>query len=189
MVVDFQEDFVSLSENQNIFSTLKKEFGLTENNPLYLNSYTSIDQYTGEISPVYLKDGLFYREDGSEFIPHEGSGIFVQRPRIAHQMGQYKIEPLDKLVSGGLVSLYGITRPSSSDYIDSSFGVVDSFTSNSKKDLSDPFLGRCNFHHIAFPDPKMMRKIIKVHFPEISSWISVRYCWQLHLPTRKHNYE
>jgi MoxR-like ATPase len=41
-------------------------------------------------------------------------------------------------------------------------------TSNAKKDLSDPFLGRCNFHHIAFPDPKMMRKIIGVHFPDIS---------------------
>jgi MoxR-like ATPase len=41
-------------------------------------------------------------------------------------------------------------------------------TSNAKKDLSDPFLGRCNFHHIAFPDPDMMRKIIQVHFPEIS---------------------
>jgi MoxR-like ATPase len=40
-------------------------------------------------------------------------------------------------------------------------------TSNAKKDLSDPFLGRCNFHHIAFPDPKMMRKIIHVHFPDI----------------------
>ncbi len=40
-------------------------------------------------------------------------------------------------------------------------------TSNAKKELSDPFLGRCNFHHIAFPDPKMMRKIINVHFPEI----------------------
>jgi MoxR-like ATPase len=42
-------------------------------------------------------------------------------------------------------------------------------TSNAKKDLSDPFLGRCNFHHIAFPDPKMMRKIISVHFPTIES--------------------
>lgn len=39
-------------------------------------------------------------------------------------------------------------------------------TSNAKKDLSDPFLGRCNFHHIAFPDPKMMRKIVAVHFPD-----------------------
>jgi MoxR-like ATPase len=42
-------------------------------------------------------------------------------------------------------------------------------TSNAKKDLSDPFLGRCNFHHIAFPDPKMMRKILKVHFPNLDA--------------------
>jgi MoxR-like ATPase len=40
-------------------------------------------------------------------------------------------------------------------------------TSNAKKDLSDPFLGRCNFHHIAFPEPDMMRKIVRVHFPEL----------------------
>ena len=42
-------------------------------------------------------------------------------------------------------------------------------TSNAKKDLSDPFLGRCNFHHIAFPDPKMMRKIIDAHFPDMNN--------------------
>ena len=42
-------------------------------------------------------------------------------------------------------------------------------TSNAKKDLSDPFLGRCNFHHIAFPDPKMMRRIIRVHFPDLDT--------------------
>ncbi|MBI4765771.1 MAG: MoxR family ATPase [Deltaproteobacteria bacterium] len=40
-------------------------------------------------------------------------------------------------------------------------------TSNAKKDLSDPFLGRCNFHHIAFPEPSMMREILHVHFPNI----------------------
>ncbi len=40
-------------------------------------------------------------------------------------------------------------------------------TSNAKKDLSDPFLGRCNFHHIAFPDPDMMRLIVEVHFPKL----------------------
>jgi MoxR-like ATPase len=41
-------------------------------------------------------------------------------------------------------------------------------TSNAKKDLSDPFLGRCNFHHIAFPEPDMMRRIVQVHFPDIN---------------------
>jgi len=40
-------------------------------------------------------------------------------------------------------------------------------TSNAKKDLSDPFLGRCNFHHIAFPEAEMMRRILQVHFPAI----------------------
>jgi len=40
-------------------------------------------------------------------------------------------------------------------------------TSNAKKDLSDPFLGRCNFHHIAFPAADVMRKIVQVHFPDI----------------------
>jgi len=47
-------------------------------------------------------------------------------------------------------------------------------TSNAKKDLSDPFLGRCNFHHIAFPDPKMMRRIINAHFPEVNDKLAQR---------------
>ncbi len=45
-------------------------------------------------------------------------------------------------------------------------------TSNAKKDLSDPFLGRCNFHHIAFPDEEMMRHIVAVHFPDLSDDIA-----------------
>jgi len=45
-------------------------------------------------------------------------------------------------------------------------------TSNSKKDLSDPFLGRCNFHHIAFPEPGFMRDIVKAHFPDIQDRIA-----------------
>jgi MoxR-like ATPase len=44
-------------------------------------------------------------------------------------------------------------------------------TSNAKKDLSDPFLGRCNFHHIAFPEEDTMRKIIGVHFPDLKKEI------------------
>ena len=47
------------------------------------------------------------------------------------------------------------------------FRPVVIITSNAKKDLSDPFLGRCNFHHIAFPKPEMMRDIVAVHFPDL----------------------
>ena len=45
-------------------------------------------------------------------------------------------------------------------------------TSNAKKDLSDPFLGRCTFHHIAFPPPDTMREIIDVHFPQLDRDLS-----------------
>src|SRR5512139_473059 len=55
-------------------------------------------------------------------------------------------------------------------------------TSNAKKDLSDPFLGRCNFHHIAFPEADMMRRIVQVHFPDIDKELldsSVRTFYRL----------
>lgn len=42
-------------------------------------------------------------------------------------------------------------------------------TSNSEKELPDPFLRRCVFHFIEFPKPDMMERIVKVHFPELSS--------------------
>ncbi len=42
-------------------------------------------------------------------------------------------------------------------------------TSNSEKELPDPFLRRCVFHFIEFPDAKMMAEIVKVHFPDIDS--------------------
>ena len=45
-------------------------------------------------------------------------------------------------------------------------------TSNAKKDLSDPFLGRCNFHHIAFPTPETMHEIVNVHFPDLGQDLS-----------------
>jgi MoxR-like ATPase len=40
-------------------------------------------------------------------------------------------------------------------------------TSNSEKELPDAFLRRCLFHYIEFPDPAMMEKIAKVHFPNL----------------------
>lgn len=38
-------------------------------------------------------------------------------------------------------------------------------TSNAKRELSDPFLRRCFCHHIAFPSPEDMRRIVALHYP------------------------
>ncbi len=40
-------------------------------------------------------------------------------------------------------------------------------TSNAEKELPDPFLRRCIFHYIEFPDPELMEEIVRVHFPDI----------------------
>ncbi len=40
-------------------------------------------------------------------------------------------------------------------------------TSNNEKDLPEAFLRRCFFHYIRFPDLDTLKKIVKVHFPEI----------------------
>jgi len=45
-------------------------------------------------------------------------------------------------------------------------------TSNAKRDLSDPFLGRCIFHHIAFPKPEMMKQIVYAHYPDLNDRIA-----------------
>lgn len=40
-------------------------------------------------------------------------------------------------------------------------------TSNSEKELPDPFLRRCVFHYIEFPDENLMEEIVHVHYPEL----------------------
>ena len=40
-------------------------------------------------------------------------------------------------------------------------------TSNAEKELPDPFLRRCIFHFIEFPDRELMKQIVDVHHPNI----------------------
>ena len=40
-------------------------------------------------------------------------------------------------------------------------------TSNNEKELPDAFLRRCVFHFIDFPDQELMKRIVKVHHPDI----------------------
>ena len=40
-------------------------------------------------------------------------------------------------------------------------------TSNNEKELPDAFLRRCVFHFIDFPDPELMKRIVRVHHPGV----------------------
>jgi MoxR-like ATPase len=40
-------------------------------------------------------------------------------------------------------------------------------TSNNEKELPDAFLRRCVFHFIDFPEPELMKRIVRVHHPRV----------------------
>lgn len=40
-------------------------------------------------------------------------------------------------------------------------------TSNNEKELPDAFLRRCIFHYIEFPTPELMKRIVRVHHPDL----------------------
>ena len=44
-------------------------------------------------------------------------------------------------------------------------------TSNNEKELPDAFLRRCVFHFIDFPEPDLMKRIVRVHHPAIDDAI------------------
>ena len=59
-------------------------------------------------------------------------------------------------------------------------------TSNNEKELPDAFLRRCIFHFIAFPEPELMARIVKVHHPAVPSALVdeaiARFYWLRELP-------
>jgi MoxR-like ATPase len=44
-------------------------------------------------------------------------------------------------------------------------------TSNNEKELPDAFLRRCVFHFIDFPEPELMKRIVRVHHPAVDDSI------------------
>ncbi len=59
--------------------------------------------------------------------------------------------------------------PETGETVKAAYRPVVIITSNSEKELPDPFLRRCIFHYIEFPDADLMEKIIRVHFPKIEN--------------------
>src|SRR5262249_14256008 len=41
-------------------------------------------------------------------------------------------------------------------------------TSNNEKELPDAFLRRCIFHYIEFPEKDLMRRVLRVHHPDLA---------------------
>lgn len=58
-------------------------------------------------------------------------------------------------------------------------------TSNNEKELPDAFLRRCIFHYIEFPEPELMRRIVRVHHPDLEEQV-LDQCLELFYGLRAH---
>lgn len=72
--------------------------------------------------------------------------------------------PNDLLWELDMMSFY---IPETGETITAKHRPIVIITSNAEKELPDAFLRRCLFHYIAFPDPEMMARIVRVHYPDL----------------------
>lgn len=57
--------------------------------------------------------------------------------------------------------------PETGDTIKAKQRPIVIISSNSEKELPDPFLRRCVFHYIEFPSEELMEEIVDVHYPKL----------------------
>jgi MoxR-like ATPase len=61
--------------------------------------------------------------------------------------------------------------PETGDEVVAKHRPVVVITSNNEKELPDAFLRRCVFHFIDFPDQELMKRIVRVHHPQVDGAI------------------
>jgi MoxR-like ATPase len=61
--------------------------------------------------------------------------------------------------------------PETGDEIVAKHRPIVIITSNNEKELPDAFLRRCVFHFIDFPEPELMKRIVRVHHPDVDEEI------------------
>jgi MoxR-like ATPase len=59
--------------------------------------------------------------------------------------------------------------PETGDEVVAKHRPVVVITSNNEKELPDAFLRRCVFHFIDFPDQELMKRIVRVHHPQVDN--------------------
>ena len=138
----------------NIKSTTKAQQGLYEYDAISRLRDSQLNKNVTDISK-YIKKGKIWNAFESEkktvLLIDEIDKADIEFPNDLLQeldKMEFYVYEIDKLVRSN-------NRP------------IVIITSNNEKELPEAFLRRCFFHYIKFPDMNTLKKIVKVHFPNI----------------------
>ena len=138
----------------NIKSTTKAQQGLYEYDAISRLRDSQLNKNVTDISK-YIKKGKIWNAFESEkktvLLIDEIDKADIEFPNDLLQeldRMEFYVYEIDKLVRSN-------NRP------------IVIITSNNEKELPEAFLRRCFFHYIKFPDMNTLKKIVRVHFPDI----------------------
>jgi len=138
----------------NIKSTTKAQQGLYEYDAISRLRDSQLNKNVTDVSK-YIKKGKIWNAFESEkktvLLIDEIDKADIEFPNDLLQeldKMEFYVYEIDKLVKSN-------NRP------------IVIITSNNEKELPEAFLRRCFFHYIKFPDMSTLKKIVKVHFPDI----------------------
>lgn len=139
----------------NIKSTTKAQEGLY----VYDTVQRLYDSQFGDHDVSDIKHYIKLGKLGEAFVSDEQVVLLID------EIDKADLEfPNDLLWELDMMSFY---IPETGETIKAKHRPIVIITSNAEKELPDAFLRRCIFHYIAFPDPELMGRIVKVHFPDL----------------------
>ncbi|MBX6377825.1 MAG: MoxR family ATPase [Clostridia bacterium] len=139
----------------NVKSTTKAKEGLY----VYDTVQRLYDSQFGDRDPSDIRQYIRLGVLGQAFVSEEPTVVLID------EVDKADLEfPNDLLWELDQMSF---TIPETGETITARHRPVVVITSNAEKELPDAFLRRCVFHYIAFPDPPLMERIVRVHFPDL----------------------
>lgn len=137
-IIGHEEESVEIEEGRDIVDQVNSKIGTKSP---YVNSYLYEDS-DGNINPAYFSQGNLYKENGELLKPSETEEMRVRRPQLAHLIhypedgnsaNPFHVENLDQVVSDERMSLYGVTRPRESEYVDDLIAMPDAVKKETKE--------------------------------------------------------
>ncbi|MBP6857077.1 peptidoglycan-binding protein [Candidatus Pacearchaeota archaeon] len=124
-----EHNLIIKGESERAFAELKERLKVKNDDSMYVNTYNYIDEKTGYVKPLTLKDKKFYTEDGKELSFGSGKEILISTPVVSDFVGgKFNVRELKDVLDQPSYSLYGVTRPKSSQYLNELFITPDLVT-------------------------------------------------------------